>query len=87
MREEHDPVVANELMEIDRALGGFGLEIRGDRAQAETRDRRVLVGLLPGCTTVVRYWGRAGGISYGSTRSVEDMLSENSIIGWNRGNL
>jgi hypothetical protein len=31
--EENDPVVANELVEVDWASGGLGLEVRGDRAQ------------------------------------------------------
>jgi hypothetical protein len=30
MGEEHDPVVADELVEVDRAFGGLGLEVRGD---------------------------------------------------------
>lgn len=35
--EEDDPVVTDELMEVDRAVGGVGLEVGGNSAQAETR--------------------------------------------------
>jgi len=34
--EEDDPVVTDELVEVDRTGGGFGLEVGGDAAQAET---------------------------------------------------
>lgn len=33
--EENDPVVANELVEVNGALGGLGLEVGGDAAQTE----------------------------------------------------
>lgn len=33
--EEDDPVVADELVEVDGALGGLGLEVGGDGAQTE----------------------------------------------------
>jgi len=35
MREQDDPVVADELVEVDGALGGLGLEVGGLAAQAE----------------------------------------------------
>lgn len=35
VREEDDPVVADELVEVDRALSGLGLEVRGLAAEAE----------------------------------------------------
>ena len=35
--EEDDPVVTDELMEVDRAVGGVGLEVGGNSAQTETR--------------------------------------------------
>ncbi len=34
--EENNPLVANELVKVDRALGGLGLEVGGNGAQAET---------------------------------------------------
>lgn len=34
--EEDHPVVANELVEVNGAIGGFGLEVGGDGAQAKT---------------------------------------------------
>lgn len=34
VREEDDPVVADEFVEVDWALGGLGLEIRSNTAQA-----------------------------------------------------
>lgn len=36
VREEDDPAITNELMEVNRAFGGFGLEVGGSRAQAKT---------------------------------------------------
>lgn len=36
MGEEDDPVVTDELVEVDRTGGGVGLEVGGDAAQAET---------------------------------------------------
>lgn len=33
--EENDPVVANELVEVDGTSGGVGLEVGGSGAQAE----------------------------------------------------
>jgi len=35
VREEDDPLVADELMEINGTFGGLGLEVGRDRAQAE----------------------------------------------------
>jgi len=35
--EEDDPVVANELMEVDGASCGLGLEVWGNGAEAERR--------------------------------------------------
>ena len=37
MREQHDPVVADEFVEIDWACGGFGLEVGGRRAEADAK--------------------------------------------------
>jgi len=34
--EEDDPVVTNELMEVNGAGSGVGLEVGGNRAQTET---------------------------------------------------
>lgn len=39
VREKHDPVVANELVEVDGALGGVGLEVGRDRSKTEARER------------------------------------------------
>lgn len=41
--EEDDPVVADELVEVDGTLGGFGLEVGGDGAQAETVVRLAMI--------------------------------------------
>lgn len=35
VREEDNPVVANELVEVNGTLGGLGLEVGGLRAQTE----------------------------------------------------
>lgn len=35
VREENNPTVADELVEVDGTFGGLGLEVRGNRAQAE----------------------------------------------------
>lgn len=35
VREEDGPLVTDELVEVDRAVGGVGIEIRGSRAQTE----------------------------------------------------
>lgn len=37
VREEYKPLVADELMEINRTLGRISLKVRGDGAQAEAR--------------------------------------------------
>jgi len=42
VREEDDPAVTNELVEVNRPLGGLGLEVWGDRAQAEAGRQLVL---------------------------------------------
>lgn len=34
MREEDDPFVSDELVEVDGAVGSLGLEVRGDGAEA-----------------------------------------------------
>lgn len=39
VREENDPVVANELVEVDGALGGLGLEVGGNGAQTKGSGR------------------------------------------------
>lgn len=39
MGEQNNPFVADELVEVDRAVGCLGLEVRGDGAQAETVGR------------------------------------------------
>lgn len=33
--EEHNPVVADELVEVDWTIGGLGLEVWGNAAEAE----------------------------------------------------
>jgi len=33
--EEDDPFVADELVELDGAVGGFGFEVGGDAAETE----------------------------------------------------
>jgi hypothetical protein len=35
MRKEHDPIVANEFMKLDRALSCIRLEIRGSRSESQ----------------------------------------------------
>jgi hypothetical protein len=39
--EQDDPVVADELMEVDVTLGCVGLEVRGNGAQAEAAKAQV----------------------------------------------
>jgi hypothetical protein len=34
--EENDPAVANEVVEVNGAIGGVGLEVRRNSAEAET---------------------------------------------------
>jgi len=41
VREQNDPVVANELVKVNRTLGGVGLEVWCDGSQAETREELV----------------------------------------------
>ena len=42
--EQNNPVVANELVEVNGALGGLGLEVGCDRSQAEAVRMRMLAG-------------------------------------------
>jgi hypothetical protein len=35
VREQHNPVITDELVEVDWAIGGISIEIWSDRAQAE----------------------------------------------------
>ena len=35
VREQDDPLVADELVEVDGAVGRVGLEVRGNAAQTE----------------------------------------------------
>jgi hypothetical protein len=35
VREKDDPVVANELVEVDGTGGGLSIKVRGNRAQTE----------------------------------------------------
>lgn len=37
--EEHDPVAADELVEVDGTVGGIGLEVGGNSAEAKTVNR------------------------------------------------
>lgn len=46
--EQDDPVVTNVLVQVDGTLGGVGLEVGGDGAQAEAARRDMLVSLLSG---------------------------------------
>jgi len=41
--EEDDPSVTNEVVEIDGALGGVGLEVWGDGTETETGRKSVIV--------------------------------------------
>lgn len=36
MREQDDPAVADKVVEIDRAVGGVGLEVWGGGTETET---------------------------------------------------
>ena len=47
VREKHDPVVADELMEVDGTLSGVGLEVGCDRAEAETEEKDKSVMIWP----------------------------------------
>ena len=74
MAEENDPLVADELVKVDRAGRGLGLEIRGGRAQAQAVTARVLAWRLRGGA------GPASGrwkITYGAGRSSVDILNRN----------
>ena len=78
VREEDDPLVADELVEVNGAVGGVGLEVGGGRAQAKA-ERRTLTRspsslVLP---TLKDYaplrprrgmGGPGGGITYGAGR-------------------
>ena len=46
MGEEDDPFVADKLVEVDRAVGGVGLEVGGNSAQTETRCLSVMAFLI-----------------------------------------
>lgn len=37
MREENNPVVADELVEVNRTVGGIGFEVGGNGAEAQTK--------------------------------------------------
>lgn len=39
MREEDSPAVANVVVELDRAVRGVGLEVGGNRAETEARNK------------------------------------------------
>jgi hypothetical protein len=39
--EEDGPLVTDELVEVDRAVGGVGIEVRGSRAQTEANRQSV----------------------------------------------
>ena len=41
MGKEDSPLVANEFVEVDRAVGGVGIEIRGSRAQTKANGQSV----------------------------------------------
>ena len=43
VREEDDPVVADELVEVNVSLGGLGLEVGGGRAQTKRSRSRHFV--------------------------------------------
>jgi len=43
VREEDDPSVTNEFVEIDRTLSGFGLEVWGDGTETETGRKSAIV--------------------------------------------
>jgi hypothetical protein len=61
--KQNDPIVANELMEIDLALSRLGLKVRGDAAQAKAA-------LLSMSIAAQRSSKRA----YGSGRSTEPIV-------------
>lgn len=69
VREEDDPLVSDELVEINGAVGRVGLKIRGGGAQAQTggfesAHAHPAAGLFKNC-----------GVTYGAGRSsVEDMF-------------
>lgn len=41
--EEDNPLITNEFVEIDRALGGIGLEVWGNGTETETGRKSVIV--------------------------------------------
>lgn len=66
MREEDDPFVSDELVEVDGAVCGVCLEIGGDGAQAET---------VAGVSNDVSTWGACRQGAYGAGRSSEDIFA------------
>ena len=57
--EQDDPVVADELVEVDGALGGLGLEVGGGRAQTEAAKRMLAKGVCLRSGRVVNERNRA----------------------------
>ena len=43
MREEDNPLVTNELMEVNGTVGGVGLEVWGNGSETETGNKYVSV--------------------------------------------
>jgi hypothetical protein len=86
VREENDIVVADELVEVDLALVGLGLEVGGSRAETDAAD--ALVSLRKR-----KKRRRAGKEAYGSGRGSAmfkafdeiEMFDEEEISVWDGG--
>lgn len=59
--EEDDPVVTDELVEVDRTLSGFGVEVGSNAAQAQSGTRSALFTFKPHWTEINTYGGGRSG--------------------------
>ena len=82
MREEDDPRVADEGVEVDGAGGGFGLEVGRCAAEAETM--RDLLSVYAQsrfqCRCFAIFLEGRGKATHGAGRSSEDILSPFVVI-------
>jgi hypothetical protein len=55
VREQHDPIIADPIMEADLAFRRFGFEIRGDIAYLECHANLRPVGLIEDVWEIFSY--------------------------------
>ena len=72
--EENDPVVADELVEVDGALGGLGLEVRGSAAQTESLSRHCDFYAASLAMRLAEV--RGGGVAWGNVRASNERARE-----------